>query len=209
MNKLVLASTSIYRRQLLEKLGIPFQTMKPHFDEDLAKQSCLAQKKTPLEIAEHLSIQKGQSAWQQLFQEQPILALDPNHTLIISGDQLVSFQGRILGKSGNATTAMQQLQALSGQTHELITAVTLLSQNKTWHLNHVTRLQMKKLKKSEIEHYLKKDEPYDCAGSYKIEQSGLILFEKIDCDDFSAIQGLPLIWISNQLQELNYEFFQH
>ena len=113
-----------------------------------------------------------------------------------------------MGKPHTFEKARKQLQQLQGQTHQLITAVTLLSEDFERHLNHITYLTMRNLSDLEIDNYLKKDEPYDCAGSYKIEKHGIILFSEIKTDDFSAIQGLPLIWISNQLKELGYEFFQ-
>ncbi len=196
---LILASTSVYRKELFSKIGIPFITLKPSFDEDFVKNKLLDEKKSPIEIAEALSLGKSTSCLSQLSSKEQ---------LILSGDQLVHFNGKILGKAGNFNKALEQLQILNGQTHELITAVTLLSTDIKFHLNHITRLKMKKLTTKELENYLKKDTPYDCAGSYKVEKSGLALFEKIDCDDFSAIQGLPLMWITQKLKELKYELFQ-
>lgn len=196
MNKIILASTSIYRAELLQKVGLSFEAKKPTFDEDSAKADLLKNNKSPLQIAEALSKGKADS-------------FDATHQTIIAGDQLVNFDSKILGKSKNFENAFKQLKMLSGNTHELITAVTILSGTKRFHLNHITSLKMKNLSNKEIEGYLKKDEPYDCAGSYKIEKSGLILFEDVKTDDFSAIQGLPMIWISKILKELGYEFFSN
>lgn len=194
MKKLILASTSKYRAELLQKLGIPFTAQKPTFDEDQAKQQLLSENKSPVVIAEKLSQGKTKS-------------LAKSDSIVIGGDQLVDFENKILGKSGNFEKAFSQLKSMSGKSHDLITAVTIVADQKMFHLNHVTRLKMKSLTDSEITNYLKKDQPYDCAGSYKIEKSGLILFDEIVCDDFSAIQGLPMIWISKTLKELGYEFF--
>ncbi len=196
MNDLVLASMSPYRFDLLKKLGIKFKVEKPNFDEETQKLQLLQQQASPIQIAETLS--KGKVA-----------SLKSLNATVIGGDQLVHTDGKILGKSGNFEKAFEQLQSLRGKTHELITAVTIQANSQQWHLNHVTSLKMKNLSDSEIESYLKKDQPYDCAGSYKIENCGLILFDEIKTDDFSAIQGLPLLWISNRLKELGYEFFKY
>lgn len=199
MKNLILGSTSIYRAQLLQKLGIPFQAVKPLFDEDAAKTQALKEKLTPIAVAEKLSCGKAESL-------RPLLKTETD--VIIAGDQLVHFEQKIIGKSKNHEKAFEQLSQMQGKTHELITAVTLLSSKKTLHLNHITRLTMKKLSPTEITAYLHMDEPYDCAGSYKIENAGVALFSEIECNDFSAIQGLPLIWLSTQLKELGYELFK-
>ncbi|MBC7465296.1 MAG: septum formation protein Maf [Bdellovibrio sp.] len=196
MNPLILASTSVYRAELLQKTGIAFTAKKPIFDEDAVKGELLKLNKSPIELAESLSQGKAHS-------------FDSMGKTIIAGDQLVNFDGVVLGKSGHFENAFKQLKSMNGKTHELITAVTILSDDKKFHINHITTLTMKNLSDFEIENYLKKDVPYDCAGSYKIEKSGLILFEDIKTDDFSAIQGLPMIWISKKLKELGYEFFTH
>ena len=196
MNELVLASTSIYRADLLKKLGIKFRAEKPKFDENAHKKILVEQNATPLQIAEALSKGKANS-------------LKSVTATVIAGDQLVHLNGKILGKSGTFENALSQLKSLRGKVHELITAVTVLTDSYEWHLNHLTQLSMKTLTDLEIENYLRADQPYDCAGSYKIESRGLILFDEIKTDDFSAIQGLPLLWISNRLKEMGYEFFKY
>ncbi len=196
MKKIILASTSKYRKQLLEKTGLAFTTEKPSYDEEKVKYQMLLDRRTPLEIAEALS--KGKA-----------LSINANDRLIIAGDQLVHFNHGILGKAGTFEKAFNQLKQLNGQKHELITAVTIRTETEVLHLNHITQMYMKSLSDQELKNYLKKDEPYDAAGSYKIEESGLILFEKIESDDFSAIQGLPLLWITHQLKGLGYELFKN
>ncbi|MFZ3231581.1 MAG: Maf family protein [Pseudobdellovibrio sp.] len=196
MNRLILASTSIYRAELLHKTGLIFEVLKPNFDEDSAKEDLLKNKTSALLLAENLSKGKARS-------------LAAKNLTVIAGDQLVHFNQQILGKAATFEKAFKQLKNLSGESHQLITSVTIIANQLEFHLNHVTDLVMKKLTDSEIEHYLKKDEPYDCAGSYKIEKSGIILFDEIRTDDFTAIQGLPMIWISKRLKELGYEFFKN
>ncbi|OFZ31187.1 MAG: septum formation protein Maf [Bdellovibrionales bacterium RIFCSPHIGHO2_01_FULL_40_29] len=192
---LILASTSKYRAELIQKLGIPFLTKKPNYDEDTAKSEGLLKGFTPERLAEELSRGKARSLE------------GPNQT-VIAGDQLVHLSGKILGKSERFDLALEQLSALRGQWHQLITAVTIKTAQNEFHINHVTHLHMRQLTDQEIENYLRSDAPYDCAGSYKIEKSGLILFDEIKTDDFSAIQGIPLIWVASRLKELGYEYFQ-
>ncbi len=193
---LVLASSSVYRAELLKKLGIPFIAVKPQFNEDEKKANLLAQNKSPVEIAENLS--KGKA----------LSIVDQGNATILAGDQLIGFEDALLGKSHQFENAFKQLKSLQGKTHELITAVTILQNKQSFHMNHITRLKMKKLSDTEITNYLHRDQPFDCAGSYKIEKSGIILFDKIETDDFTAIEGIPMIWVSKILKELKYEFFQ-
>ena len=195
MKRLILASTSPYRADLLKKLGIPFESAKPNYDEDQEKNKLFQAEATPLLVAESLSKGKAYS-------------VERIDATVIAGDQLVDFNNVILGKPNNFNGAKLQLQTMRGKTHRLITAVTVLTTEAEKHFNHITTLKMKDLSDTEIENYLKKDEPYDCAGGYKIEKSGLLLFSEITTDDFSAIQGLPLLWISERLKELGYEFFK-
>lgn len=193
---LVLASTSVYRAELLGRLGIPFRAVRPPFEEEIIKNKLLAARTSPVEIAEQLSRGKANS-----------IARAANET-VIAGDQLVQFNDRILGKSENFTQACKQLREMQGTSHDLVTAVTVVTPRQTFHLNHVTTLLMRPLSDQEIENYLKIDTPFDCAGSYKIEKSGIALFAAIKTDDFTAIQGLPLIWLSKTLKEIGYELFK-
>lgn len=197
--RLVLASTSPYRLELLAKTGLPFEAARPLCDENTAKKKLSDQRKTPLEVAEALSKLKVQSL---------IDHPDYQNATVIGGDQLVHFEGEVYGKPHTAEQAVQQLEKLQGAVHELITAVTIQTLDKVYHLNHITTLSMRKLTPQEIKGYVKKDQPLDCAGSYKIEKSGVCLFEKIQTDDFTAIQGLPLIWLTQKLKECGYVLFQ-
>lgn len=198
--KIILASSSIYRKQLLDKMGLFYECAKPPLDEDLLKNELIQKKYTAVKIAETLSQAKGQSVLAQ--------HTETSDLLIISSDQLVCFENRILGKPGTFEKAKEQLLLLNNKNHQLITAVSLNLNGRIIHKNHITNLKMKKLGTEEISNYILKDQPLDCAGSYKIEQSGIVLFDSIECDDFTAIQGLPTIWLSNQLKEIGYEFFK-
>lgn len=195
--KIILASTSKYRAELIQRLGFPFETCKPSVDEEQLKNQLLQKKVTPLELAETLSQEKGKS----VLQKYP-------ESIIISGDQLVSFDNEILGKPHTFEMACKMLERMQGKTHDLITATTLIINSKIIHNNNIARMTMKSLTSREIQSYVELDNPLDCAGSIKIEKHGISLFEKIECDDFSAIQGLPLIWLSNTLQRSGYELFK-
>lgn len=199
MKRIILASSSAYRKELLNKTGLDFECLSPNVDESGLTRQLLKTGATPEHVAAQLSRAKA-------------LAVRSTQSdmdaLIISGDQFVSFQGKIIGKPHQHTTALQQLQELNGQLHTLITCVTLMEADKTTDYTHTTRLQMKNLTLAEIQGYLESEKPYDCAGSYKIESKGIALFSHIDCDDFTAIQGIPMIWLTNQLKERGYEFFR-
>jgi septum formation protein len=193
--KLILASTSIYRQLLVQKMGLTFEFAQPKIDEEKLKEQLLIMKKSAIEIAESLSKAKTHSVFKI-------------GTIVVGGDQLVSLKNEIIGKPETKTMAIEQLKKMNGQQHELITAVTIMTDQKILHINHITRLQMKKLTTTEIENYIELDLPLDCSGSYKIEQHGICLFSKIETDDFTAIQGLPMIWLSTQLKGLGYELFK-
>lgn len=185
---LILGSTSPYRRQLLECLMISFSCEKPLCDEDQFK----AIEKDPIQLARLLARKKAES-------------LSGANRTVIGADQLVSFNEKILGKPGNFDKALQQLSTMQGKTHELITAVCVISPNKTDEFIDITKVHLKALSTDQIRSYLLKDEPWDCAGSYKIEKHGMALIEQIETKDFTAIQGLPLIHLSKVLHNLGYE----
>jgi septum formation protein len=199
--KFILASSSVYRRQQVEKIGISFDYLKPEIDEDSLKSSLLSEKKSPQQIAERLSYAKGLSIADKLNCNE--------QWLVLSGDQVVSFNNQCLGKPHNLQGSMQQLNLLQGNTHQLITAVSLFSNLGVKNYTQITQLKMHSLSPDEIHNYVLKDEPYDCAGSYKIENNGIALFESIESDDFSAIQGLPMLWLTKKLREYKYEFFKN
>ena len=182
--KLILASTSPYRKEQLQRLGLPFDQQAPQVDEDELKQSGL----TPADLAEQLALEKAKQV-QQRFPD----------ALVIGGDQLVSFNDTILGKPGSTDRAIKQLMQLQGQTHELITAIAVLGPNfhKT-HVNH-TFLTMRSLDEAAITRYVEFDQPTNCAGAYKLESRGITLFETIQSPDHSAITGLPLIELTTLL----------
>jgi septum formation protein len=173
-------------------MGIPFRCRAPLVDE-----AAIAVNEPGLEprpLAEALALAKASSA-----------AVVERGAVIIGCDQLVSFDGRVLGKPITLEKAMDQLAALSGHMHELITALVVISGGRIVRHTDVTRLWMRPLAHSAIERYVQVDRPLDCAGSYKLESRGIILFERIESADHTAITGLPLMALVTTLRELGYE----
>jgi septum formation protein len=183
MKKLILASTSKYRQAQLTQLGLPFEAKKPLIDEENEKDPSL----TPQKLAEKLAFLKAQS-------------LKATGSVVIGGDQLVAHRGLILGKPHTRERAIEQLLNMQGATHELITAICVFDGEHPTPYVDITRLTMKPLSRLQIERYVDLDQPLDCAGAYKIERHGMMLFEKIESADFSAIQGLPLLALSHILK---------
>jgi septum formation protein len=181
--KLILASTSPYRRELLQRLAVPFEIAKPLIDEEKEKHPRFS----PRELAEHLAQLKAKS-------------LATHDAIVIGGDQLVSFEGQVLGKPHTKENAVKQLQQMSGKVHELVTAICLVRRSEVQMHTDLTRIWLKSLTTQQIQRIVELDNPVDCAGSYKIEAHGIALVEKIETEDFTAIQGLPLIALSRMLK---------
>ncbi|MAF76936.1 MAG: septum formation protein Maf [Halobacteriovoraceae bacterium] len=191
MSPLILASTSPYRKELLERLMIPFQTHDSQVDEDQFKNDI----SDPLVLTKTLAFEKAKSVFNH-----------KDDSYIIGGDQIGLFENQILGKPKTKENAVVQLRKLAGKTHELITSTCILGPNGfvyEW-TNHTT-LRMRSLTLEEIKRYIDKDDPLNCAGSYKIESVGISLFESIQTEDSTAIVGLPLIELSKVLRTLGFE----
>lgn len=190
---LILASTSRYRRALLERLGLPFTALAPACDEDALKDPRLA----PQALAEFLAEAKAAS-----------IAVQQPTAVVIGSDQLAAVEvddrWTILGKPGTAAKAVDQLALLSGRTHVLITAMVVARGAERWRHTDVTRLTMRQLDRAALERYVAADQPLDCAGAYKLECRGVALFTAIDSADASAITGLPLLALTRILAELGY-----
>lgn len=190
---LILASTSRYRRALLERLGLPFTALAPACDEDALKDPRL----TPQALAEFLAEAKAAS----IAAQQPM-------AVVIGSDQLAALEvdGRwtILGKPGTQAKAVDQLALLSGRTHMLITAMVVARGTERWRHTDITRLTMRRLDRAALDRYVAADQPLDCAGAYKLECRGVTLFETIDSADASAITGLPLLALTRILAGLGY-----
>ncbi|MGB0589208.1 MAG: Maf family protein [Myxococcota bacterium] len=180
MRRLILASTSPYRRALLDRLDVPYEVHAPGVDEG-------AYRDLPArEMALVLSVAKAE-------------AVDIEDALVIGSDQVVDVDGQILGKPGTPARAVEQLMMLSGRAHRLITGVAVhdTRTGETVADVDVHTLLMRDLAQPALERYVAHDNPVDCAGSYKLEQRGIALFERIEADpemaDDTAIVGLPMM----------------
>jgi len=176
--ELILASSSKYRKSLLQRLGLPFNCYSPDIDETPL------QAELPADLTARLAMQKSGV----------ICARFPS-AVVIGSDQLAVFCGQLIGKPGTHEKAFRQLQSFSGQTVEFLTAVAVRCQDSGYseHCIDSTRVKFRKLEDTEIERYLKKEKPFDCAGAFKAESLGITLFESIDSKDPTALTGLPLI----------------
>lgn len=174
---------------LLERLIDSFRQRAPEVDEEAYKTRGIS----PRELAETLALAKATS-----------LDDEPAGVTIIGGDQVVSFEGRVLGKPGSIDQAVEQLEALSGKRHELITAIAVKRGEAIFEHTDVASLSMRRLTREEIARVVDRDRPIDCAGSYRLESRGIALFERIEAEDHSAITGLPLIALTTILRELGH-----
>ena len=190
--QLILASTSKYRRELLERLRVPFDCVAPNVDER-AIQAGLVDVE-PEQIARELARAKAAE----------VAARFPN-AVVIGSDQICVCQGKIFGKPGTAERACEQLGLLAGKSHRLITAVCIISGGDGELFGDVTELKMRSLTLGEIERYVAADQPLDCAGSYKLECLGISLFDSITSADHTAITGLPLSLVARTLRRLGWQ----
>jgi septum formation protein len=184
MSQLVLASTSPFRRELLTRLGLPFETAAPDVDE------CRQGQESPSELVARLAEAKARACAAQF----------PD-ALIIGSDQVAVLNDTILGKPGNHETAVKQLQAASGRQVDFLTGLCLLnSKTQNRQLKVVSfSVVFRPLSEEQIENYLLREQPYNCAGSFKSEGLGICLFEKMQGDDPNALIGLPLIELTTML----------
>lgn len=190
--KLILASTSPYRKIQLQRLYTDFDTHKPLVDEEVYK----AQISDPELLARTLAGLKAGN----VFDAHPT-------SLVIGGDQVASFEGKILSKPHSHEKATEQLSLMQGKTHQLFTALHLKGPKICLDILETTTLTMREMSLKEIDLYLKRDKPYDCAGSYKIEESGIKLFSKIEGEDHEAIMGVPLMKLQTTLIQLGFKLF--
>jgi septum formation protein len=128
---------------------------------------------------------------------------------VIGGDQVAALDSEILGKPGSFEKACEQLMKMQGRTHRLITALHVVHGGIGHPILDITEIEMRPLTRAQIENYVRRDQPLDCAGSYKIEKSGLVLVRDLRTKDFSSIQGVPLIALTNLLEKLGYQILSN
>ena len=176
--QLILASTSVYRRQMLERLRLPFRVIASAVDE-----TALAGEK-PEHLACRLALAKAQA-----------VAASHPQCVVIGSDQVADLNGHALGKPGNHARAVEQLQRMRGQIVVFQTAVAVVCQATSFARTELAQVRVKfrHLSDAQIEAYLLAEQAYDCAGSAKSEGLGIALLAQIDNDDPTALVGLPLI----------------
>ncbi|MBF0614380.1 MAG: septum formation inhibitor Maf [Magnetococcales bacterium] len=187
---LVLASTSVYRRQLLERLGLPFVVAAPHGSEEPLDGE------TPEALVQRLAVMKARS----------VLADHPD-AWIIGSDQVAVIAGQILGKPHDMERASAQLRLASGREVIFWNGLCLLAPNGTAMQVELIpfRVFFRQLTDAQIRRYLERDRPFDCAGGFKSEQLGIALFERMAGDDPTSLMGLPLIALTAMLYRVGVE----
>lgn len=178
--RLVLASTSRYRRALLDAAGVRYEAISPPFHEDHTRAL------SPEEMVVAFARGKAES-------------LSADDAVVIGADQIPELDGRILTKPGSHEAAIEQLAALAGRTHRLLTAVAVHGAGRTEASLVTHRMTMRALTRAQIAAYVERDRPYDCAGAYKVEAAGALLFEAMEGADHTAIVGLPLTALATLL----------
>ena len=197
-SRLILASASPYRRQLLDRLGLAYMVEKPEVDETAHAGE------SPAAMSERLACAKA-----------AVVSIRHPDAWVIGSDQVCERDGLAIGKSGDHTTAVAQLTAASGKAVRFHTAVCLQrgpiqpspiqpSSNQHMHRD-CTEVVFRALDAAEIERYLRAEQPYDCAGSFKCEGLGISLFERIASEDPTALIGLPLIALARMLRAAGFQ----
>lgn len=186
MPRLVLASSSPWRRQLLERLGLPFDWASPDIDETPRPDEL------PEALVHRLSLAKAAS----------VAEAYPDH-LVIGSDQVAVFDGGILGKPGDAATARAQLARFSGHRVRFVTGLALIDSRagRHWVCHERYDVVFRRLSDTEISRYVEREQPLDSAGSFRMEGLGIALFEKLEGDDPNTLVGLPLIRLCALLRE--------
>ena len=187
---LILASTSRYRRELLERLRLPFRVVAPEVDE------APRQYESPAALAQRLALAKADA-----------VATQHPESVVIGSDQVADLDGEPIGKPGTHERAVQQLRRMSGHSVVFHTAVAVVHRANAYSgavLVPVT-VRFLALSDTQIEHYLRTETPYDCAGSAKAETLGIALLEAIESDDPTALVGLPLIHTCALLRQAGIE----
>lgn len=185
---LVLGSTSRYRRELLDRLGLPYSVDRPDVDE------------TPLS-------DEPPAALAARLAETKALAVAGRHpeAWVIGSDQVADRDGLALGKPGDRDTALAQLLAASGRSVRFHTAFCLIGpEGRRFSGQDLTEVRFRALDRDQVLRYLDAEQPYDCAGSFKCEGLGIVLFEAIHTRDPTALVGLPLIALSAALREAGF-----
>jgi septum formation protein len=186
---ILLASSSAYRRGLLDRFLDEYQAITPGVDETAVVEP------DPEKLVATLARKKAEA-----------VSSSNREALIIGADQLAVLEQHLLGKPGDHQKAVEQLLAAAGKSVRFLTAVCLLDPVTRTRHEHIDRtlVRFRQFDRRLAEIYLRHDRPYDCAGSFRIEGAGFVLFESVQTDDPTALIGLPMIWLAARLRELGY-----
>jgi septum formation protein len=194
--RLILGSSSPYRKELLSRLHLPFEVMAPHIDET----------PQPGESPEATALRLAQAKAETIGQQAP-------DALVIGSDQVATLDGMQIGKPGSHERALEQLQLMRGRTVVFHSALCVWDGRQTQRDNAVqitdvrTEVTFRTLPDHELDAYLRIEQPYDCAGSAKNEGLGIALIERIESPDPTALTGLPLIALTTMLRHAGLRFF--
>ncbi len=189
--RIILASGSVYRKELLSRLNLPFDVMVPNIDETALPDE------SPQQTALRLAEQKARA----------IADIDPD-AIIIGSDQVATLDDLHIGKPGNHQLALEQLQRMRGREVIFHSALCVYQTNYAPQLANIqTRVTFRNLPDAELDAYLRIEQPYDCAGSAKNEGLGIAILERIDSSDPTALTGLPLITLTSMLRQAGVHFF--
>lgn len=194
--RLILGSSSKYRRELLSRLHIPFDVVAPNVDE-----------------SPHLGEAPEMTALRLAQEKAKVIAASTSDALIIGSDQIATLNGELIGKPGNHANALRQLQKMRGQKVIFHTALCLWDsrQNQPEQAVQLENIQtfvtFRNLSDTELDAYLHIEQPYDCAGSAKNEGLGIAILKKIESTDPTALTGLPLITLTSMLRRVALPFF--
>lgn len=194
MRELILASSSPYRCQLLDRLGLQYQAISPDIDESHRTGESVS------ELVTRLALEKAQA-----------IAVNHPDALIIGSDQVALLNDEILTKPGNHATALEQLCKASGKTAVFHTGLCLLDSADQRYLceDVLFQVSFRHLTEPQIENYLQREQPYNCAGSFKSEGLGIALFEKMQGEDPNSLIGLPLIRLIHMLQAFGVDVLDY
>jgi septum formation protein len=184
---LILASTSVHRRALLDRLGLPIGMVSPAVDESERASE------PPWQRASRLAVAKAQT----VFDQHP-------DAVVIGGDQVASLPGnclRVLHKPGSRTICRAQLLACSGQRVRFDTAIAVISRAGIAQHTDLTWVKFRDLTTTQIDHYMDREPAFDCAGGFKCEGLGVTLLDSIETQDPTALVGIPLIWLCAALRQ--------
>ena len=187
MQEIILASSSSSRKKELDRLNFEFSVIPSEVDEDSIKNT----ETDHLQISRKLALLKARN----------VSLLHPE-AIVIGGDTVASFNRKLLSKPITMEKSFEQLRMLAGQEHSLCTSLVIIAKGEEYIHSVTAIMKMRDLSDEQIHRYVEIDKPLHSCGSYKLDALGISLFESIDCEDYTAIIGIPLIWTAGILTQI-------